>query len=233
MPGWRLRSEKAFESSSSKASGARGRFSSHQWAARSIWACARLVIRTLTASSAVAASEPLEHFFGGNGFPAIRLRDGEENLRLLLRTQCDTGFVVSREDGHRASFLESYSLDDHFSADNFSSRYLHDAKNTPIRVLSRSDAERCRSGAAAAEQSVAERRWQAVPCNSGFGVMVSAGGRKLIGRKTQAFKDNSEFLRVIEVRFSSGVRLAKVERHNRGKRTVFERCNDRLWTVQL
>ncbi len=50
MPGSALSSENASASSSSKTSGARGRFSSHHSAARSMCACARFVTRTSTVS---------------------------------------------------------------------------------------------------------------------------------------------------------------------------------------
>ena len=64
-----LRRTMAFARSSSKASGARSRCSSHHSVARSIWACARLETRTFTAYLAVSTGKLREHLFADTVSP--------------------------------------------------------------------------------------------------------------------------------------------------------------------
>src|SRR6266581_2662614 len=141
MPGSTLRSENASASSSSKASGARGRFWSHQSAARSMCLCARFVTRTSTAS-AVTTSQPREHLFGRNRFSSIGLGDRKEQFGLLLRGQGEAALLVFGHNSHRRAFFQRHALNYDLTPDDFSSSDLHNGKNTPIQLLSWTDAER-------------------------------------------------------------------------------------------
>ncbi len=82
--------------------------------------------------SATTTGEPCKHLLGGNRFSAIGLGDRKKQFGLLLSGQGEAAFVVFGQNSHRRALFECYTLDYDFTADNFSSGYLHSAKNTPI-----------------------------------------------------------------------------------------------------